>query len=417
MSTDDGFPTATSQEQRDVEMEVLRMYGRILNSPNFEPESSIAINREAHIEFLSRGLLEPLKASYVSLEASRPWIAFWILHGLDLMGQRDTIIHEFAEKVTSVMSSCQHPTGGFGGGPFQIPHLATTYAAVSALVCIGTEEALSIIDRPKLKRFILSMKDESTGGFRMHEGGETDVRGTYCAIAVSSLLQFLDEALIEGVGEYVKSCQSYEGGIAGEPGMEAHGGYSYCALAALAILGEAEKYIDLDAFTDWLCRRQMSFEGGFNGRANKLVDSCYTFWQGACFPILADIHRINSVDATAEAPVMFAVEPAQMYVLLACQSDNGGLRDKPGKPADFYHSCYALSGLAALQYPTNDLRGFRVLGNKIINRLERNCVLYNNVIDRVLFARKHFSRQPQDGTEGKGALKSYALAHHISSSY
>lgn len=87
MSTDDGFPTATSQEQRDVEMEVLRMYGRILNSPNFEPESSIAINREAHIEFLSRGLVEPLKASYVSLEASRPWIAFWILHGLDLMGQ------------------------------------------------------------------------------------------------------------------------------------------------------------------------------------------------------------------------------------------------------------------------------------------------------------------------------------------
>ena len=27
----------------------------------------------------------------------------------------------------------------------------------------------------------------------------------------------------------------------------------------------------------------------------------------------------------------------------------GGLRDKPGKPRDFYHSCYALSGLSISQ--------------------------------------------------------------------
>lgn len=30
----------------------------------------------------------------------------------------------------------------------------------------------------------------------------------------------------------------------------------------------------------------MSFEGGFQGRTNKLVDGCYSFWQGAAFPIL-----------------------------------------------------------------------------------------------------------------------------------
>lgn len=27
----------------------------------------------------------------------------------------------------------------------------------------------------------------------------------------------------------------------------------------------------------------------------------------------------------------------------------GGLRDKPGKPPDYYHSCYCLSGLASSQ--------------------------------------------------------------------
>jgi len=30
----------------------------------------------------------------------------------------------------------------------------------------------------------------------------------------------------------------------------------------------------------------MSLEGGFNGRTNKVVDSCYTFWQGSIFDLL-----------------------------------------------------------------------------------------------------------------------------------
>jgi len=33
-------------------------------------------------------------------------------------------------------------------------------------------------------------------------------------------------------------CQTYEGGFAGCPGMEAHGGYSFCGLAALVMLGK-----------------------------------------------------------------------------------------------------------------------------------------------------------------------------------
>ena len=31
-------------------------------------------------------------------------------------------------------------------------------------------------------------------------------------------------------------CQTYEGGFGGCPGLEAHGGYSFCGLAALLIL-------------------------------------------------------------------------------------------------------------------------------------------------------------------------------------
>lgn len=58
------------------------------------------------------------------------------------------------------------------------------------------------------------------------------------------------------------SCQSYEGGIAGFPGTEAHGGYTFCGYAALVILGH-EKLIDTERLLLWVVNRQMRLEGGF----------------------------------------------------------------------------------------------------------------------------------------------------------
>jgi protein farnesyltransferase subunit beta len=69
------------------------------------------------------------------------------------------------------------------------------------------------------------------------------------------------------------------------PFGEAHGGYTFCGLAALLLLKETYK-ADLNRMAEWLSNRQLVEEGGFNGRINKLVDSCYNFWQGASFELL-----------------------------------------------------------------------------------------------------------------------------------
>ena len=34
------------------------------------------------------------------------------------------------------------------------------------------------------------------------------------------------------------------------------------------------------------------------------------------------------------------------YILVCAQSPQGGLRDKPGRGRDYYHTCYGLSGYA-----------------------------------------------------------------------
>ena len=47
-------------------------------------------------------------------------------------------------QVASFLLHCQDASGGFAGGPQQLPHLAPTYAAVSALMVAGTEEAYKV---------------------------------------------------------------------------------------------------------------------------------------------------------------------------------------------------------------------------------------------------------------------------------
>lgn len=45
----------------------------------------------------------------------------------------------------------------------------------------------------------------------------------------------------------------------------------------------------------WAVNRQMRFEGGFQGRTNKLVDGCYSFWVGGLFPLLDYVLRRRGV--------------------------------------------------------------------------------------------------------------------------
>jgi protein farnesyltransferase subunit beta len=224
----------------------------------------------------------------------------------------------------------------------------------------------------------------------MTEGGEADTRGCYTALASARLAGLLSPALTAGVGDYLARCQTYEGGLGGEPHAEAHGGYTFCGLAAAALAGEAAR-LDLPRLLRWAAHRQGGPEGGFNGRTNKLVDGCYSLWQGGVFPLLqaqlpALLAQLRAPGATmplpaappgappprgapaalhaatlfacppdthagaADAPPLYNARALQGWLLSCCQAAEGGLRDKPGKPRDFYHTCYCLSGLASAQH-------------------------------------------------------------------
>lgn len=50
--------------------------------------------------------------------------------------------------------------------------------------------------------------------------------------------------------------QTYEGGLGGEPGNEAHGGYTFCGLAALVLVDQAHQ-LDLPRLIHWAVHMQV----------------------------------------------------------------------------------------------------------------------------------------------------------------
>lgn len=447
----------------------------------------ILLLREKHASYIQRPLQEKkdymLPSGYLSLDASRPWILYWTLHSLDLLNELpsgDTlkgIVHtlEACWSDVKVKSKGQSRSngggGGFGGGVGQMPHCATSYAAVMALCIIsgcGDNDELEYQEakhmatdllqrkRSDLLKWYLTLryetKDENNAimcGYRMHHDGEVDVRATFCICAVASLLNIFTDDLKYGMMEHIVSCQTYEGGFGGEPGVEAHGGYTFCALSALHMLIKdsssfislKDSGVDTESLEDWLVRRQMGYEGGFNGRTNKLVDGCYTFWVGGAIAILdlnrnppiqqsssssspdnncpyakfdsgvyvngsdpfqvqrpyySEEEKISHVEHTSNknnidfaGNLTFDQELLQRYTLLCAQDPNGGLRDKPSKGRDFYHSCYNLSGLSVSQHVLfSEQRQKQQQGSGLddVNEVGGNCMLYQEERQNILGA-------------------------------
>lgn len=432
-------PTKTQEDQWVVQSQIFHIYNLFCNSPPNLQAVMLEVQRENHIEYLMKGLRN-LGPSFVVLDANRPWLCYWILHSLALL--RECVDVALEHNAIDFLSRCQDEHGGYGGGPGQMPHLCTTYAAVNSLITLGGHRSLKSINRAKIYSYLRRMKHTS-GGFSMHDGGEVDVRACYTAISVASILNILDEELTQGVGNYILSCQTYEGGIAGEPGSEAHGGYTFCGLATMILINEVDR-LDLASLTDWLVFKQ-GIEGGFQGRTNKLVDGCYSFWQGGAAMLIQRLHavaderhdsaesnegstsselsndeesdseispdqdeghncEVDKVDSTSipvhivrrhtESPPLFQSHALQQYVLL-CSQMEGGFRDKPGKHRDSYHTCYCLSGLAVAQYSWSKDADSPPLPRSVLgpysNLLEPINPLHDIVLEKYYEAREFFT--------------------------
>lgn len=320
----------TEEEKRELEI----LIGKCL----LKQEKKIFF--ESHLKYLKKHLYS-LPEESISLDSSRPWIIYWSVNAGHLLGYSWT--EEDKKNIITSLEECLSPEGGFGGNKGQIPHLGTTYAAISTLSSLNLieQEDNNLINRKKIKTFLLSLKRKD-GSFHLYKEGEVDLRGVYCSMAICSILNILEDNLIEGVCSYIKKCQGYEGGLGGVPGDEAHAGYTFCGIAALGILKSLD-CLDLKSVLRFCSMKQDKNSGGMSGRTNKLVDGCYSFW--AVVPICIIIDHLGLRSPKTQ---IIDTKTLQVFILSCCQTKEG-FRDKPGVPQDILHTFYCLGGLSAVQ--------------------------------------------------------------------
>ena len=92
--TRDKLSTQTSKLQAEVTAECLCLLKAAedptLNPLNFNDQGVPPLEREGHVRFMEDAL-ENFLPAFVGLDSSRPWMVYWALMGLSLLGEDITL--------------------------------------------------------------------------------------------------------------------------------------------------------------------------------------------------------------------------------------------------------------------------------------------------------------------------------------
>ncbi|KAF3762778.1 hypothetical protein M406DRAFT_46180 [Cryphonectria parasitica EP155] len=343
--------------------------------------------------------------------------------------------------------SCQHPLGGFVASPthafrpehqhgdaVEEAHLGGTYFALLLLALLADDDSNSAfagVDRVRTLRWLRRLQRPEDGSFgeSVYDppmvGGGKDMRYCYLAAAVRWMLRgdlkpddpaYVEDIDIPALLAHIRRSQTYDGGFAESWRQESHCGYGYCASEAMR-----QGIPDKNAFISWLTSRHFVYlpnSGkqdndhndddddpetanflladlsladentdpkyiGFNGRCNKIADTCYTWWT------IGSLAVLGAGPAAATAGTDPATLKAQrLFLLEKTQHAIGGFGKHPGAPPDVGHGCLGLAALATM-------------GDPSLKTFDPALCISVDAVRRVERARRGLLRQPVAG-EGDG---------------
>ncbi|CAN6472195.1 unnamed protein product [Victoria cruziana] len=266
---------------------------------------SSSFKRDLHVRFLQM-MMENLPLEYELQDINRLTLAYFVISGLDILGamgsiEKDRIINWVLSLQALPATTADLREGRFYGFlgcsnskfPAASPdvpfvgtsNLASTYCALCILETVGYD--LKNVDFSSISISMRCLQQPDGSFMPIDTGAERDLRFVFCAAAICHMLNDWSGMDKNKAKNFILSCQSYDGGFGLTPGLESHGGATYCAIAALKLMGfinddplssvrEATD-LNLPLLLEWSLQRQ-TIDGGFQGRSNKASDSCYAFW-------------------------------------------------------------------------------------------------------------------------------------------
>jgi len=215
---------------------------------------------------------------------------------------------------------------------YDFSHIAMTYVALALLKMLGDD--FSRINKKAILRAMKNLQQADGSYSPVADGSENDVRFIYCAAAISTFLNDWSGIDVDKAVNYILSCQSYDRALSQGPGQESHGGPTYCGLATLVLTNRLEYLPHKDALIKWCIERQVT---GFQGRINKIVDTCYSFWIGGSLELLNAYRFVDTKMVRSFS--------------ISCQHQIGGFSKWPDIFPDVLHTYFGLCGLSLTGEP------------------------------------------------------------------
>ncbi|XP_030557075.1 geranylgeranyl transferase type-1 subunit beta isoform X1 [Drosophila novamexicana] len=323
-----------------------------------DPSELQPVLHSKHAKNLLR-FLHLLPARMSSHDNTRSTIVFFAVCGLDVLNSLHLISPQLRKDIIDwtygglvVPRENEKRRGGFMGCRAMLPktedaellecmrqyqwgHLAMTYTSIAVLVTLGDD--LSRLNRQSIVEGVAAVQHADGSFSASIDGSENDMRFVYCAATICHMLDCWDGVNKEAMFQFIMRSLRYDYGFSQELEGESHGGTTFCALAALELSGQLHRLDETTAerIKRWLVFRQMD---GFQGRPNKPVDTCYSFWIGAALRIL------NGFELTDYAQ-------NREYILSTQDELIGGFAKWPKSTPDPFHTYLGLCGLAFIGEP------------------------------------------------------------------
>ncbi|KAI9757115.1 MAG: hypothetical protein M4579_003593 [Chaenotheca gracillima] len=244
----------------------------------------------------------------------------WVLRGHDEGGGEGDIDVEALVRFLQSLETYDH---GFSNAPYSEAHAGLTYCTIGALSFLGhlphgdSKQIDSKVPFPERTVFwLVSRQIAFTEDGDDNDDDEEDEKPSVeHAVSYSGT----SEPCVAPTTDQVPSNVTQGGSIATHiPTENPH---------SMAQAPPIEPPLDLAA--------------GFNGRCNKVADTCYSFWVGGS---LAMLHRENLVSE----------ERNRRFLLEKTQHAIGGFGKLPGDPPDILHSFMGLAALSVLAPQPSD---------------------------------------------------------------
>lgn len=304
--------------------------------------------RKKHAKYCRRLLLQILPGEWTEFDYSRLTVAFFAISGLDILNclndlSQDTKLGAI-DWIYRLQVTGAGPRSGFLPSPmvpkeasrYRCGHLAMTYVGLVTLLILGDD--LSRVDRKSIIEGMRSCQNPDGSFTAAIIGCESDMRFLYCACCISTILNDWSGMDKAKAVDYILKSISYDGAMGQGPGLESHGGSTFCAVASLFLMNELHNVLSndqLNRLRRWCLMRQ---DSGFHGRPGKSSDTCYSFWVGATLTML-EVNKLS--------------DPDNIRAFLLANQDivMGGFSKFANCPPDPVHTYFGLYGLSLLDEP------------------------------------------------------------------